>query len=161
MPEDYEPATLEHPARNVPKPVMPAEATKETEAGAQAFLNYRADAQWYAMQTGDTTLVRDVTAAECSKCTAQFDDIEALYQHGGWAIGGWEKVTILPGGFTKRMDGGYNLPVDIMSSGSKTVPSSSKSVTQSPFSGTDLIDIYVDYREGHWTHVTASPRGAL
>lgn len=161
VPDDYEPATLEHPARNVPKPVMPKEAAQETEAGAQAFLNYRADAQWYAMQTGDTAPVREVTATECANCTEQFDDIDELYESGGWAVGGWEAVKIPEGSFQKRADGGYNLPVSVDSMGSMTVVNKAISVRQEPFKRTDLIDIYVDFRDGKWTHVTASPRGSL
>ena len=161
VPEDYEPATLEHPARHVPRPVMPAEAREETGAGAQAFLNYRADAHWYAMQTGDTSLVREVTALECSNCTQQFDEIDELYRDGGWARGGWEEVTLPGGHFVKRADGGYNFPVEVDSKGFQTVVSSQVRVTQMPFSGTDLLDIYMDFRDGHWTHVTASPRGSL
>ncbi len=161
VPDDYEAAALEHPARNVPRPVMPAEAREETEAGAQAFLHYRADAHWYAMQTGDTSLVREVTALECSNCTEQFDEIDELYRDGGWARGGWEEVTLPRGHFIKRADGGYNFPVEVDSKGFQTVVSSQVRVTQMPFSGNDLLDIYMDFRDGHWTHVTASPRGSL
>ena len=161
VPDDYEPATLEHPARNVPKPVMPAEAAEETEAGAQAFLNYRADAQWYAMQTGDTVPVRNATAPECRNCTEQFDEIEALYRNGGWAAGGWETVKIPEGSFEKRADGGYNLPVSVNSRGSLTFSNSKIGVKQEPYKGADILDIYIDFRDGKWTHVTASPRGSL
>lgn len=161
IPNDYEPATLAHPARNVPKPVMPEEAKQETEAGAQAFLNYRADAQWYAMQTGDTTVVREVTAIECENCIKQFDDIDSLYSEGGWAMGGWEKLTLPDGSFTKRADGGYNLPVSIDSRGFKTIEKHEARVLQEPFAGTGILDVYIDYRQGQWNYLTASPRGSL
>lgn len=161
VPDDYEPATLEHPARNVPKPVLPAEAKEETEAGAQAFLNYRADAQWYAMQTGDTSMVREVTAPECSSCTEEYDEIDALYGKGGWARGGWEKPTLPGGHLSKRADGGYNLPIEVDSKGMQAIYSSRVTTSQMPFSGADILDVYLDFRDGHWTHVTASPRGSL
>ena len=161
VPDNYEPATLEHPARNVPKPVMPAEAREETEAGSQAFLNYRADAQWYAMQTGDTSLVREVTAPECSSCTEEYDEIDALYGKGGWARGGWEKPTLPDGHLSKRADGGYNLPIEVDSKGMQAIYSSRVTTSQMPFSGADILDVYLDFRDGRWTHVTASPRGSL
>ena len=150
VPDDYEPATLEHPARNVPKPVLPAEATEETEAGAQAFLNYRADAQWYAMQTGDTSLVREVTAPECSNCTEEYGEIDALYGKGGWARGGWEKPTLPDGHLSKRVDGGYNLPIEVDSKGMQVIYSSRVTTSQMPFSGADILDVYLDFRDGHW-----------
>lgn len=161
VPDDYEPATLEHPARNVPKPVMPPEAKEETEAGAQAFLNYRADAQWYAMQTGDTGLVREVTASECANCTSQFDDIDSLYNNDGWVAGGWESVKMLPNSFIKRTDGGYNLPVSVDSKGFIAIQKNAVTVSQAPYNRGDVMDIYIDFREGRWIHVTASPRGSL
>ena len=161
VPDDYEPATLEHPARNVPKPLMPEEAKEETEAGARAFLNYRADTLWYAMQTGDTSLVRNVTATECSNCTRQFDQIDEIYRKGNWARGGYEKVILPSGLFIKRADGGYNLPLEVESKGSQVISSSTIAVSQMPYSGKDLLDVYIDFRGGHWTHVTASPRGSL
>ncbi|WP_016997898.1 DUF6318 family protein [Kocuria atrinae] len=101
FPDDYEPATLEHPARNVPKPVMPEEAKQETEAGAQAFLDYRTDAVWYAFQTGDTSLAREVTSDSCENCLDQFNRIDGIYSDGGWIAGGYEGGGILEGGFVQ------------------------------------------------------------
>ncbi|WP_124035162.1 DUF6318 family protein [Kocuria tytonicola] len=161
MPEDYEPATLEHPARNVPKPVMPAEAKEETEAGAQAFLNYRADAQWYSIQTGDTSLVREVTSTDCAKCTEQFDAYDQIYARGHWAAGGFETQAILPGSFHKRPDGGYNLPVEVTSSGSIAVSEHKIPRRQLPFSERDRFDAYLFHEDGRWTYLTGSPRGSL
>lgn len=161
VPEDYEPATLEHPARNVPKPVMPAEARDETEAGAQAFLNYRADAQWYSIQTGDTSLIREVTSTDCEKCTEQYDAYEAMYAKGNWAAGGFEVPTIVPGSFSQRPDGGYNLPVDVKSSGSVAFVDQAIPRRQLPFAEKDAFDCYI-YRDGdRWMYLTGSPRGSL
>ncbi len=161
VPDDYEPATLEHPARNVPKPVMPPEAKEETEAGAQAFLNYRADAQWYSIQTGDTSQIREVTSPDCAKCTEQFDHFDRIYSKGGWAAGGFETETISPGAFEKRLDGGYNLPVSITSSGMIVLEENTVSERQHPFELDDRFDSYIYYESGSWKYLTASPRGSL
>lgn len=161
VPDDYEPATLEHPARNVPKPVMPKEAAQETEAGAQAFLNYRADAQWYSIQTGDTSMVREVTSPDCKKCTKQFDAYDTMYKKGNWAAGGFERTTILSGGFAKRADGGYNLPVSVVSNGTLGVTNHKVSARQHPFDKADSFDVYIYWESGAWKYLTASPRGAM
>ncbi|GEC99434.1 hypothetical protein KVA01_15890 [Kocuria varians] len=161
VPDDYEPATLEHPARNVPKPVMPEEAKNETEAGAQAFLNYRADAQWYSIQTGDTSLVREVTSTDCEKCTEQFNDFDSIYSSGNWAGGGFEKETLIPNAFTKRQDGGYNLPVKINSLGMIKVTDNHITLRQEPFNLPNRFDTYLYYENGSWMYLTASPRGSL
>ena len=161
VPDDYEPATLEHPARNVPKPVMPPEAKEETEAGAQAFLNYRADAQWYSIQTGDTTQVREITSPDCAKCTEQFDHFDRIFSKGGWAAGGFETEKISPGSFRKRPDGGYNLPVSVTSSGMIVLEENAVIERQHPFDLNDRFDSYIYYENGSWKYLTASPRGSL
>ncbi len=161
VPEDYEPATLEHPARNVPKPVMPAEAMEETEAGAQAFMNYRADAQWYSIQTGDTSLIREVTSADCEKCTEQYDAYDSRYANGNWAAGGFEKPTILREAFVKRPDGGYNIPVSVTSSGTIGIDDNKVTARQLPFDESDAFDVYIYRENGVWRYLTSSPRGSL
>ncbi|WP_147406040.1 DUF6318 family protein [Kocuria tytonis] len=161
MPDDYEPATLEHPARNVPKPVMPAEASEETEAGAQAFLNYRADAQWYSIQTGDTSLIREVTSTDCVECTKQYNHFDTIYSKGHWGAGGHEIEKIADDSFAKRADGGYNLPVAIKSSGLIVVKNRRITERQEPFNLSERFDTYVYYESGTWRYLTASPRGSM
>lgn len=161
VPDDYEPATLEHPARNVPKPVMPEEAKQETEAGAQAFLNYRADAQWYSIQTGDTSLIREITSQDCEECSSQFENFDEIYASGNWAAGGFEQETIVTNSFIKRKDGGYNLPVTIDSYGMIEIQKGKITTQQSPFNESDRFDTYLYYENGSWHYLTASPRGSL
>ena len=161
VPDDYEPATLDHPARNVPRPVMPELATQETEAGAQAFLNYRADAQWYSIQTGDTSLIREVTSTDCAECTKQYDAYESIYARDHWAAGGFETQKILPGSFIRRPDGGYNLPVEVKSSGSVAISDKKIPRRQTPFDERDRFDTYIFFERGSWFYLTGSPRGSL
>ena len=160
FPDDYEPATLEHPARNVPKPVMPDEAKQETEAGAQAFLDYRTDAFWYAFQTGDTSLVREVTAESCEQCLKQFESIDNVYSESGWMAGGYERSEILPGSFFAGSNGIYTLPVDAISSGVKMVEDSQLTLQQHPFETDEGFNVNIDFRDGLWTYVTGSPRNS-
>ncbi|MEV8156697.1 DUF6318 family protein [Kocuria salsicia] len=161
IPGDYEPATLAHPARNVPKPVMPEEAKQETEAGAQAFLNYRADAQWYSIQTGDTSLIRQVTSTDCANCVEQYDSFDRAYSDGNWSGGGLEIQKIIPDSFIKRADGGYNLPVETVNYGLVTFRGGKVIERQIPFDLKDRFDVYILYKEGSWLYVTASPRGSM
>ena len=161
VPDDYEPATLEHPARNVPKPVMPPEAKEETEAGAQAFLNYRADAQWYSIQTGDTSLVMEITSTDCAECLEQYEAYEKMYSEGNWAAGGFETAKIEPHSFTKRPDGGYNLPVRIKSSGATAIVDGKIPRRQLPFDSSEGFDVYLYRENAQWVYLTGSPRGSL
>lgn len=105
--DEYVPASADGPAQNVPKPVKPALADEESYEGAQAFLDYLADARAYAWQTGDTSLVRGITEDECIACIEQYDEIDALYVEGGWAEAGTDSITI----FDKDMPvNSYGMP---------------------------------------------------
>ncbi len=158
FPDDFEPATLEHPARNVPKPVMPEEAKQETETGAQAFLDYRTDAVWYAFQTGDTQLAREVTADGCENCMVQFNRIDTIYSDGGWIAGGYEGGSILEEGFIRGADGVYNIPVETKSSGVKVTDGDRLISQQHPFDTSEGFNVNLIFRDGKWVYITASPR---
>lgn len=92
---EYVEASADGPAQNVPKPEKPALADEESYEGAQAFLDYLADTRAYAWQTGDTSLIREITAEECASCFTEIEDIERLYDMGGWASSGQEQVKII------------------------------------------------------------------
>lgn len=158
FPNNFEPATLEHPARNVPKPVMPEEAKQETEAGAQAFLDYYSDVQWYSFQTGDTSLVREITSESCEKCITQYDETDAIYNSGSWASGGFEKTDITPESFAASATGIYTLPVNVNTRGVKVIEDNKVTVEQEAAELPDSLSINLDYSDGKWVYITASPR---
>ncbi|CAL8898472.1 DUF6318 family protein [Kocuria varians] len=161
VPDDYEPATLEHPARNVPKPVMPEEAKNETEAGAQAFLNYRLAAQWYAFQTGDTSLISAATSPSCDRCTKQYERIEERFGGDSWMAGGYETAQILPNSFVKRASSEYTAPIQATSSGFLEIKNGRIDSRQLPYDSDKLLDVTLVYQNGAWVYITASPRGSL
>lgn len=92
---EYVEASADGPAQNVPKPEKSALADEESYEGAQAFLDYLADARAYAWQTGDTSLIREATSGACEVCTMEYDDIDYVYDSGGWATAGREEVRII------------------------------------------------------------------
>ncbi len=159
FPDDYEPATLEHPARNVPKPVMPEEAKQETEAGAQAFLDYYAYAGWYAYQTGDTSYMRDIVSPSCEICIEEMDLVDEIYANSDWAAGSDERNQIIPGTFPAATQDFYTIPVATRNGGAKLV-SNNKVVREFlPFDEKDRYDVNIDFEENKWVYITASPRG--
>ncbi|NKE10743.1 DUF6318 family protein [Kocuria subflava] len=93
--DGYVEASAEGPAQDVPKPSKPAVADEESVEGAQAFLDYLSDARVYAWQTGDTSILRDITAPACDFCLEEYDAIDEHYADGGWATSGREELTIL------------------------------------------------------------------
>lgn len=92
---EYVEASADGPAQNVPKPEKPALADEESYEGAQAFLDYLADTRAYAWQTGDTSLIREITAEECESCTEEYDEIDGLYEGGGWASAGRDEINLI------------------------------------------------------------------
>ena len=53
----YEPATREHRAKNVPKPILPEEANKNSVAGLHANIAYLAAAYTHGLTSGDAECV--------------------------------------------------------------------------------------------------------
>lgn len=162
IPDDFEPATLEHPARQVPKPDMPEEAKQETEAGAQAFLNYHSDATWYAFQTGDTSLVRESTSVSCEGCFHDYDRIDRIYEQGGWIAGSTETETIIsnfPNALSYKSFNRYRLPIELEGPGIKVIENGAVSLGQPPYDSAGEWDLNLDYRSGEWSYGTSVRRG--
>lgn len=157
--DEYVPASSEGPAKNVPKPTKPDLADEESVEGAQAFLDYLSDARAYAQQTGDTSLAREVTAEECYSCMNLYDTIDDLYDQGGWASRGYEKMTILSDDLPVDSYGLY-APEASVDAETLTFWDPDGNVVDEA-SGEDFSDdgllVHMDYRDGRWTYVTAGP----
>ncbi|MDO5617297.1 DUF6318 family protein [Kocuria sp.] len=158
---EYVEASAEGPAQNVPEPTKPALADEESVEGAQAFLDYLSDARAYAQQTGDTSLAREVTAKECQSCMNLYDTIDDLYEAGGWASRGYEKVTVIS----------KELPVDSYGFYAPEVSVDAEDITAwgpggevvQEVSGEESSDeslaMHLAYLDGEWTYITGAPVG--
>lgn len=156
-PADYVPASLDGPAQNVPKPVMPELGKEESLAGAQAFLDYWSDAMWYAYQTGDTTYARDIISPDCAVCMDQLDLLEEIYESGSWAIGGRESVTIQGSDIVRTADGIYKPVVLGSTEGAKLIENGKITLEVPPDDGSDDPHlIYMNFREGQWVYISAA-----
>jgi hypothetical protein len=155
-PAEYVPASLEGPAENVPKPVMPELAKEESRAGAQAFLDYWSDAMWYAYQTGDTSYVRDMTSEHCEACLAELDDLEAVYSSGKWTIGGRESINIQEDEINEASDGVYK-PIVVYKRDDGQLVSKNGIEMEAPGESGDKSLIYLDYMDNQWLYITLAP----
>lgn len=155
---EYVPASLDGPAQNVPKPVMPELAREESRDGAQAFLDYWSDAKWYAYQTGDTSFAREIISSACQVCMDELKEIENLYDAGGWAIGGRESVALREPEFVRGPDGVYK-PVAISEYAGIRIVESEKVIHEEgpKIDPQDAFQVYLDFFEGAWTYITAAP----
>lgn len=84
----YKPATATSKALNVPVPVMPEAAKRETPEGAKAFVGYWVAMLSYAYETGDVRRLRSLAASTCTSCDSIPADIEHEASAYSWQEGG-------------------------------------------------------------------------
>ncbi|TDK26725.1 hypothetical protein E2F48_05970 [Arthrobacter crusticola] len=85
------PASSTAPASNIRQPESNDLVTENSHEGARAFLFHYFDLTAYALQTGDTEVLLghlDGAAAEAERAGR----ISAVYEEGGWILGGQPKV---------------------------------------------------------------------
>lgn len=83
-------------------PAVPAAATKNTDAGAEAFARYWVKVLNYAQRTGDVGALDAISDSRCTGCTGAIKTISNAYQSGGGISGGdWSlrRVRALPADF--------------------------------------------------------------
>lgn len=80
------PASSTGPARNLPKPELPAAARENTEAGFRAFTQYWFDTVTYALETGDTAPLRAISKPDCKICIGFAHEAETSNVDGKWTI---------------------------------------------------------------------------
>lgn len=85
---DYEEATAEHPARNVPIPVLEEAAKKQDDAGVLATVKYYVQAQDFVKQTGNAKPLSKIVTDECKACMQYATSANFLtYSKGSWYVG--------------------------------------------------------------------------
>ena len=114
---EYRPADEHGPAQNVPIPKIPEGMDVESAEGLEKFVGYWNDARNYAVETGDTTLVRERTAVTHEQAIKNFDSWDKLYLSGGWVIEGKEKNSINIENLVSLGDGYYIVPLKEFSAG--------------------------------------------
>ncbi|MCC3265431.1 DUF6318 family protein [Arthrobacter gengyunqii] len=109
----YKPATAEGPAENVPLPVMPELAKRESKEGLIAFGHYWFSLLNYGYETGDASPVKELSTSECQLCELYNVDLEEGYENDDWIQGG--KISISSSGsqFEKTPEGRYQLLLSI------------------------------------------------
>ena len=88
---EYRKADAKGPAQNVPKPNAPEDGYRaKTPDGLLKTMD--AWNQWinYGVQTGDYSKAREFLSSSNDGELKIYKEIEALYQRGGWVIGGLE-----------------------------------------------------------------------
>jgi hypothetical protein len=84
----YKPADAKGRAQNVPVPVKPAVADKNTKEGLEAFTKYWFALLNYGYETGDLTSWSALTANSCTFCSNVKTSVSVGYRDGRWQVGG-------------------------------------------------------------------------
>ncbi|MGQ1838467.1 DUF6318 family protein [Kocuria turfanensis] len=155
---EYVPASLDGPAQNVPKPVMPELAREESREGAQAFLDYWSDAMWYAYQTGDTSYARDIISVSCEVCVDELSEVDRVYRGGQWLIGGRQAFELQESTVIRAADGVYKPIVKYKNDHVRLVENTNVIDQVPPNSESEEpLLVYLDYAEDEWVYITMAP----
>ncbi|MCU1520891.1 MAG: hypothetical protein JWN19_1276 [Arthrobacter sp.] len=109
--QSYKPADASGRAQNVPVPVLPEVAKSETKEGLEAFARYWFQLLSYGYETGDTTLIKTVTAPTCAPCAEAAKEIQDWHQAGRWLVGGQITTPAVETTFSIGADGAYKVAV--------------------------------------------------
>lgn len=154
----YVPATAQHPALNVPEPVIPEVAKEQTFEGAKAFLEYWVEANNYAVQTGKNAMVKQAVSPKWSTEQELYDDTRQVYTEGGWFKDGLVKMEIPDEGFNVEANNSYDIIV-YYSEQSGTIYKADGSERESFSSFNDSHQPTIAtlvYENGHWVYESSS-----
>lgn len=100
-------ATPTSPAKNIPEPVMPAAAKKNTAEGLEAFTRYWFEVHNYAQKTGDTKQMMALCVEESDYCKSRRDSVNQFTERNAWMVDGqttvdtfFTQMKVTPGGYT-------------------------------------------------------------
>jgi hypothetical protein len=97
----YKPADAKGRAQNVPVPVKPALADKNSKEGLEAFAKYWFETLSYAYETGDTRLMASASRPSCRFCNGLRDNVESAWQGNKWIVGGKIQTPSVRGNFRR------------------------------------------------------------
>ena len=146
----YEPATREHRAKNVPKPVKPANIDNKTVAGIYSALGHYAAAITYAINTGEDTCIQQVNMEESGK--------KSLYEYFGksftkaW-VGESKCVFILKDPLPTKKDDTYMWPLTIKINTGEFAVSEDGRARDIPSGKREIstdTEMPVAYKDGKW-----------
>jgi len=132
------------------EPVLPEAAKEPTAAGAKAFAEfYWNDISGYAQATGDTKLLRRLSAVTCGPCDGGADAIEDIYGRGGVLRGGMSTVTNLKTYRIADATPRFRVTFRTSTKGQEVdFPGTKNDSTFTP--ATKSADMHIDFLHGGW-----------
>ena len=145
----YKPADAKGKAQNVPVPIKPALADKNSKEGVEAFTKYWFQLLNYGFETGDVTSWAKLSGPSCSFCNILKNSVAVGYKEGRWQVGGRLST---PSVESKFKPGAPTQQVVVQVIQEKTqYYKADKSVGRSPAAGTNTASVVIAaYSGGKW-----------
>lgn len=146
----YKPADAKGRAENVPVPVKPALADKNTKEGLEAFAKY-----WYALlnygfETGNLSPIRSVTGASCAMCGKIFPGVVKWNSNGRWVEGASINVQAAQSKFVAVLPGQFQVVIQSQQKAG-TLRNADGTVGQTVAASGVLGDLMIaEYVKGKW-----------
>jgi hypothetical protein len=145
----YKPADAKGRAQNVPVPVKPAVADKNTKEGLEAFTKYWFALLNYGYETGDLTSWSELTANACVFCSNVKTSVSVGYRDGRWQVGGRLKTPSIRSSF-KPNSASQQVVVQVIQEVTKYYKAD-KTVGRSPEPGTNTAVVVIAvHAKGKW-----------
>jgi hypothetical protein len=150
----YKPADAKGRAQNVPVPVKPPLADKNTKEGLEAFTKYWYQALSYAYETGDTSLVQSLSGPNCRFCSGLAEGLESAWEGTQWVAGGKIETPSVKGKYTRGAKTQqatvqviqteiaiYEFPGKLLQAVTKETNTASQAVASFDSSGWSIVDL--------------------
>lgn len=146
----YKPADAKGRAQNVPVPVKPALADKNSKEGLEAFTKYWYSLLNYGFETGDLSSWVKLTSTSCEFCNVLRNSITVGYKEGRWQVGGRLST---PSVEPRYKPGAQSQQVIVQVIQEKTqFYKADKSVGRGPAAGSNTASVVLaEYSGGRWT----------
>lgn len=145
----YKPADAKGRAQNVPVPVKPALADKNTKAGLEAFTKYWFALLNYGYETGDLSLWSALTANSCVFCSNVKTSVSVGYRDGRWQVGGRLKTPSVQSNF-KPNSASQQVAIQVIQEATQYYKAD-RTVGRSPEPGTNTaVVVIAAHTKGKW-----------
>ncbi|RAM38443.1 DUF6318 family protein [Arthrobacter globiformis] len=146
----YKPADAKGRAQNVPVPVKPALADKNTKEGLEAFTKYWFSLLNYGYETGDLTSWSALTGNSCAFCSNLKTSVSVGYRDGRWQVGGRLKTPSVQSKF-KANSTSQQVVVQVIQEVTQYYKAD-KTVGRSPEPGTNTAVVVIAvHTKGKWS----------
>lgn len=146
----YKPADAKGRAQNVPVPVKPALADKNSKEGLEAFAKYWFTLLNYGYETGNLTAWEKLSAPSCAFCNNIKTSVSVGFKEGRWQVGGRLSTPSIEANL-KQGAAAQQVIVQVIQEVTQYYKAD-KSVGRSPEPGTNTaVVVLASHSQGKWS----------